>query len=347
MRKIYSCIVMLFFLSFAQAQTANSSCEAVDSLKHFYEFDATKLAIRELYKMQSADTASIVVNNTYTDEMLKPLLAVHQATALAARDEVVDFYNVHVFEGPATNNFILYVDTSYSWAKQWLVTEIFTEEENIDLWVDSLELFFQSTPKMIYDEDLEQDVLKVQIQTKEHLNLSPLLQEFLAVDGILKAEMVEHYQGEVERDIEYEYNATQNYVDLTYHYGWEDCEEACAKEHFWIFRVHLFDCSVEFISDGGTPLLTNSPSQISQITVHPNPTGPTGLTSVKIVGPANIDFLFRLHDAYGQIIESRDLEFHNGLLNLEVDLSTLPLGVYFITFSQGDQVLTKRVLKRP
>ncbi|MFT4663275.1 MAG: hypothetical protein ACI8YQ_004510 [Polaribacter sp.] len=342
MNRIYCSLFILFFVSFAQAQTISSSCEAGDSLKEFYIFDATKLAIRELYKTNSEDTSSIIVNNTYTDEMLKPLLAVHQAIGLVARDEVVDFYNIHVLSEPVTNSFVLYADTSHSWAKQWLAAEIFTEEENIDMWVDSLELFFPNSPEMIFDEVLGQSLLKVQIQTKQHLNLSPLLKEFLAVDGILKAE-TEHYQGEVEKNIEYELNTTQNYVDLTYQYGWGNCTGGCSNEHFWIFRVHLSDCSVEFISDGGTPLLTNSPSQISQISLQPNPT--TGFTSVKLVGPANVDFLFRLHDAYGQIIESRALGFHNGLLNLQVDLSPLPVGVYFITFSQGDQVLTKRVLK--
>jgi len=311
-------LILLLFASSANAQTTVSSCEAADSLEQFYIFDATKLAIRELYKTKSADTSSIVVNSIYTDEILKPLLAVHQASGLVARDEVVDFYNIHVLAAPVTNSFVLYADTSHAWAKTWLSAEIFTEEERIDYWVDSLELFFSSSPEMIYDELTDQYILKAQIQSKAHLNLSPLLSEFLSVDGVLKAE-VEQYQGEVEKDIEYELNATQNYVDLTYHYGWENCETGCSNEHFWIFRVYLNDCNVEFISDGGTPLLTNSPDQISQISIQPNPT--LGFTSVKLVGPANVDFLFRLTDAYGQLIESRELGFHNGLLNLQVDLS--------------------------
>ncbi|MFK7808313.1 MAG: T9SS type A sorting domain-containing protein [Saprospiraceae bacterium] len=342
MKKIYTLLLLLFAISSVEAQSVSSSCVAEDSLNSYYHFDATKLAVRNLYNNASTDTSSVVVSEVYINEIMRALVAVHQAYDLPARDEVVDFYNIHALEAPATNRFVLYADTSHLWVRSWMNNELITELEEVNELVDSFELFFPRSSELIFDEQLGQTLVKVHFQSEEHLNLQPLLDLFRNIDGVVFCEK-EIYQGEIEKDIQYTANTTENYVDLIYRYGWENCESGCRNEHFWNFRIYMSDCSVEFLSDSGSPLLVNNLNSISQVLTYPNPT--SDFVNVKIVGPANADFIYRLHDAYGQLIESKDLGFHNGLINLQIDLSTLPVGVYFITLSHEGQLLTERVMR--
>ena len=84
---------LLLFLGVAapslRAQSVASSCEANDSLEAYYDFDATKLAIRYLYDHNLSASSDIVVDSVYKAPVLRALLAVNQAYQLAARDEVV------------------------------------------------------------------------------------------------------------------------------------------------------------------------------------------------------------------------------------------------------------------
>lgn len=344
MNKTYTLLFILFAsVSFLQAQSVQSSCMSGDSLYNYYDFDATKLAIRELYNNNATDTAEIVVAEEHKENIMAALLAVHQAYSLPSRDEVVDFFNIHALEAPVTNSFVLYVDTSFAWVREWENSEIFTGLDAIDSWVDSFDLVLSRSTEMVYNEDLGGDYLKVSIQTNHQLNMKPLMAAFVQVDGVVGADQ-EVYESDTQKDIKYEYNEPGNYVNLTYSYGWGDCQTGCTNEHFWTFRVDLNDCTVELTSDGGDILQINNPTQISQIAVYPNPT--SDVVTVNLIGPAKSDFILRLHDAYGQLILEEHLDFHNGFINLQVDLTPLPVGVYFLAFSYENQLLTERVMKR-
>ncbi len=336
---------LIFFLlccplMLLQAQSVSSSCEASEELESFYEFDATKLAIRDLHNNQHPDTAAIAVEEAHKLPILKALLAVHQAYSLSARDEVVDFFNVHALGAPATNSFILYADTSVDWVSHWIEHDIHTGLLAIDQWVDSFDLFFSRSPEMLHLDLLDGDFLRVNMQSETGLNLRPLLDELAVVPGIVMAEE-EYYTGEVEKDIWYQLEGT--IAELTYRYAWENCQDSCHSEHFWTFRVDLNDCSVEFVDDGGDPLPVEDVDVISKVAIFPNPT--SGPVFVDLVGPAKANFVLHLYDAYGQRIRSEALGFHNGLLHLDLDISDLPTGIYFITLSYQNQILSKRILK--
>jgi Secretion system C-terminal sorting domain len=325
-----------------RAQAVASSCEADDSLRKYYDFDATKLAIRYLTNNNATDASSIVVDSIYKAPILKALLAVHQAYQLPARDEVVDFFNIHALGAPSTNSFIVYADSSEAWVKTWLGGNPLTGLEEIDLWVDSFDLVFSRSPEMVFVPELQAHLLQVNFHSKEHLNLRPLLDQLMTVNGIVSAEE-DHYVSETEKDITFEMDSLDLYADLTYRYAWGTCQDGCNNEHFWKFRVYFVDCTVELLSDGGDILNLTDPNQISQIAVFPNPA--TNVVTVKLIGPARSDFSLHLYDAYGRLVFLEDRDFHNGFLNLQVDFSSLPMGVYFLTFSYENQVLTERVVK--
>lgn len=326
-----------------QAQSVSSSCNGPDSLVAFYDFDATKLAIRHLYNINHPDTTEIVVEDSNKESVLEALLAVHQAYSLSARDEVIDFFNVHALDAPVTNSFTLYADTSYKWVQTWRNADIYTGLADIDIWVDSFDLAFSRSPQMVYSETLGGEYLKVNIQTNKNLNLKPLLEVLSQIYGIVDTEE-EFYQSEIEKDIKCTIDTLGDYAELTYRYAWGDCQNGCLNEHFWTFRIFFSDCTVHFVTDGGSPLPVDEVTQISQVAIFPNPT--SDLVSINLVGPAKADFILRLYDAFGRLIRSESLGFHNGLINLELDLTGLPIGVYFISLSHGNQLLTERIIKK-
>jgi Secretion system C-terminal sorting domain len=343
MKHLLSLLLLLGVVtSSLRAQAVASSCEADVSLQQYYDFDATKLAIRYLSNNNATDAGSIVVDSIYKAPILKALLAVHQAYQLPARDEVVDFFNIHALGAPSTNNFIVFADTSEVWVKTWLGGNILTGLEEIDLWVDSFDLVFSRSPEMVFVPELQVHLLKLNFQSKEHLNLRPLLDQLMSVNGIVSA-VEEYYQSETEKDITFDMDTLGLYADLTYRYAWGTCQDGCNNEHFWEFRIYYEDCSVELLSDGGDILNINNPNQISQIAVFPNPV--SDVVTVKLIGPSRSDFSLHLYDAYGRLVYFEDRDFHNGFLNLQVDLRSLPMGVYFLTFNYENQVLTKRVVK--
>jgi hypothetical protein len=328
-----------------RAQAVASSCEASGSLEEYYDFDATKLAIRYLYNPANdgtADSSEIVVDSIYKAPILKALLAVHQAYQLPARDEVVDFFNIHALAAPSTNSFNVFADSSEAWVKNWLDGNILTGMEEIDLWVDSFDLVFSKTPEMFFVPELQTYLLKANLLSRAHLNLRPLLDQLMSVSGVVTAEE-EHYQGDTEKDITYVSDSLGLYADLTYRYGWGTCQDGCNNEHFWEFRVYFADCTVELLSDGGDILDLTDPTKISQIAVFPNPA--TDVVTVQLIGPARSDFSLQLYDAYGRLVYLEDRDFYNGFLNIQVDLHRLPMGVYFLTFNYENQVLTERVVK--
>ncbi len=343
MNKLYTLLLLLFVAGGIQAQTVSSSCTGPDSLLAKYDFDATKLAIRNLYTTEHADTSQILVDPVHKTLMLDALIAVHQAHDLPARDEVVDFFNVHALSGPLMNSFIVYCDTTYDWVKNWELGIDLTENEEVDNWVDSLGLSLISTPEMIEVASLGEEFLKVHIETSKHLNLKPLLNELSLIDGVVLVEE-DAFSLEIEKDITYEYNSLGGFTELAFRYAWDDCINSCIHEHVWTFRIFDNDCSVMFLGDSGDPLPVEEVNSISRLSLFPNPTADR--LSLNLVGPQRKDINVYLFDSLGKLLDSQEVDFHNGLINLDFSLAALPVGVYFITLENDNQVLTERILKK-
>jgi len=344
MKKIYLFLILLALGFSTNAQTVPSSCTGPDSLRAKYDFDATKMAIRNLYISQHPDTAEIRVADIHKEAIFEALIAIYQVEEnLPARDEVVDFFNVHALGGPLTNSFVLYADTSYQWVENWMLgIDELTGNPAIDMWVDSFDLAFNTTPFFDYNETLGGDYLKIHFQTIEHLNIQPLLAVFESVEGVSLA-VKDNFILEIEKDIEFKDFSATGYIELVYRYGWDNCEVDCLNEHIWTFRVYQDDCSVAFSGDSGDPLPVEEVNQISRLAIFPNPT--SDKVNLNLVGPQGRDISVYLFDAFGQMILQNEVDSHNGLINLDFSLRALPVGVYFITLEHENQVLTERVMK--
>ncbi len=57
------------------------------------------------------------------------------------------------------------------------------------------------------------------------------------------------------------------------------------------------------------------------------------------------DVEMEIYDAVGKLIASRDYETIEGINTLKLDISTYPVGVYFLSVKDGDNILTKKFIK--
>jgi len=329
--------------NFINAQTVSSSCEAPDSLRAFYEFDASKLALRNLYATDHPDTSQVIIADYHKEEIHDALVALYQAYELPARDEVVDFFNVHALGDPLTNSFVLYADTSFAWVKNWENGFVASGNAVCDQWVDSLDLRFTFDPIFEYVEEFDETYLAIHFESDMPLNIAPLLREFEGVNGIVQAKDAELVL-DIEKDIVYTDFLDQGYLEFVFRYAWDNCQDICLNEHLWTFRVYEDDCSVAFTGDSGDPLPVEEVDQISRLALFPNPT--YDRVNINLVGPQRKDIKVYLFDAFGQLLNSQKIDFHNGLINLDFSLAALPVGVYFITLENDNQVFTERIMKK-
>ncbi len=343
MKRIYTLFLFLSFCIGIHAQTVSSSCEAPDSLRAFYEFDASKLALRNLYETNHPDTSEVIIAEVHKEKIHDALVALYQAYDLPARDEVVEFFNVHALGDPLTNSFVLYADTSFAWVRNWENGLLLSGNATCDLWVDSLDLRFSYDPAVEFVEELGASYLAIHFESDMPMNIAPLLQEFNNVDGIVFSED-EELVLDVEKDITYKDFSDQGYLEFIFRYAWENCQNGCLNEHLWNFRVNEDDCSVSFFGDSGDPLPVENVEEISRLALFPNPT--SDLVNINLVGPQRKDISIYLFDAYGQLLNSQKIDFHNGLINLDFSLAAFPVGVYFITLENDNQIFTERIMKR-
>ncbi|HHS95586.1 MAG TPA: T9SS type A sorting domain-containing protein, partial [Phaeodactylibacter sp.] len=341
----YSNTALFFFIAitYLSAQTVASSCTAEESLTALYQFDATKLAIRQLYNNASPDTTAILVADTHKVKIMEALVAVHQAYELVARDEVINFFNIHALAAPPTNSFSIYADTSFAWVRHWLNGDILCQQADMDMWVDSFDLAFAEIPEMVFHESTGTYLLHANLQTAQALNLKPLIHELTLIPGVIAFAETMH-QSSVQKDITYSYDSLENTATLSYFYKWGNCETGCDFEHLWNFQIRYEDCSVTFMDDSGDPLLTDDPEKIIQIAISPNPT--SDQINISIVGPPQEHFDMLLYDAFGRLLRKKVIAFHNGLLNVNMDLSALPRGLYLVSFIRKNQILTKPIIKK-
>ncbi len=343
MKRIYTLLTFLSFCIGINAQTVSSSCEAPDSLRAFYEFDASKLALRNLYASGHPDTSQVIIADVHKEEIHDALVALYQAYGLPARDEVVDFFNVHALGDPLTNSFVLYADTSFAWVKNWENGLIISGNSTCDLWVDSLGLRFTFDPIFEYVDALDETYLAIHFESDMPLNIAPLLNEFEGVNGIVLSKDVEFHL-DIEKDIIYQDFLDEGYLEFVFRYAWDNCQDNCLNEHLWTFRVYEDDCSVAFMGDSGDALPVEEVDEISRLALFPNPT--TDRVNINLVGPQRKDITVYLFDAVGQLLNSQKVDFHNGLINLDFSLAALPVGVYFITLENENQVFTERIMKK-
>ncbi len=216
-----------------------ASCEQSEAIKAKYELDATRLAVSLMQEDQEASKA-VRISQTYQQKSMDALMAVYNATHLPARDSVFRLYEIHTLSTRVLDRIIVGVDPAHQWVRSWFAGEQMTGYAPID---DLLSEYSLS----VVDHDNSLSI--VTLAAENPLNIERLSRLFMQVDGVTYAEQ-EWVFGDGNN---IEIRSFDDYVELTFSIGYEECPAMCLYHHYWQFKVWS-DCSVDYLGSYGDGL---------------------------------------------------------------------------------------------
>ncbi len=245
MKKLFS-LFSLFICSLPVfSQTVLSSCTAPANVLNMYLNDADRLALRRIYQQNLTYVDSVQIPQNRTDTILKALIAVYNATALPARNAVVNTYSIHTFPIPNMDRVIVAADSIHPWMQQLKQGNLNTGNTQINNLISTYSLGIQNYNNFsgIFSFHV------VTFRSDSNYNMAQMADLFANIPTVAFTETV----GVVGDGNNITAAIFPNYVELTYSIGWEDCPSGCIKHHYWVFRVN-YNCAVEFAGESGTPI---------------------------------------------------------------------------------------------
>lgn len=211
-----------------------------DSVTKLYWRDATALAIRELRKGKAPEQQEIEVPAALIQEIYDALIAVHRATALAARDSVVSMFGIHTF--PEAQELIVGVDPTRAWTHAWANGVL----ETGNVAIDSLVARYGLTLRRYFAWSSRPAALLGRTWV---LNVTALATRFEGIDGVRYVEP-DAFAGDGS-DIRAERSAGGWRLEFSLGFG--DCPAGCTGRHDWSFTVDA-SSRVTFVGSRGDAL---------------------------------------------------------------------------------------------
>jgi len=204
-----------------------------------YLDDAARLALRDL---QARGFDQIAIPPDAVQHYYDALVHVYNATALPARDTVVDVYSIHTSGNPTTRSLLLWLLGNEEWVQRLARGEIPTGEPAIDTLLARHSLSLGSVLVMH-----DGDVL-VTLGPPEPVNIEALARSFRGIAGVRFAEP----NGSIGDSKEIAGSTDASRVLLDYSVGYGDCPAGCIGRRFYHFAVHD-DGTVEYRGASGSP----------------------------------------------------------------------------------------------
>jgi hypothetical protein len=285
------------------------------------------MALKQTLQQGTVWKDSVTINPLLSDSNMRALLAVYNATGLAARDTVTQLIKVHNYPRPSLNLMELVVDSNLSWIQHWR-NNMFTStgyafiDSLVALYpnsIDTITHFLDSTVYLIMD-------------FYENYNTRALSSIFSGANGVIYSDPVSIYgDGDSISAI-----FSNNSAVITYSHGWNvptsfGCYLGCPYRRYWQFQVDLSDCRVQYLGSSGAVLPQNyfsvNEEDVKPLHVYPNPFS----ASINLENVA-IGSAFRLYAYNGQLVREGLLE-QSKIGNLQ----DLPAGLYFLKIGDGAQ----------
>jgi hypothetical protein len=203
-----------------------------------YRDDASRLALRDL---QSNGYTGIQIPSEAVQPYYDALVSVYNATALPARDTVVDVYGIHTFGNPVTRSLLLWLLGSEDWVQRLARREVPTGEPSIDTLLARYSLSL-ATVHVLYDGDV-----LVTLAPPEALNIEALAALFRGIAGVRFAQSNNMFGdgNDIDGSIE------ESRVLLDYSVGYGDCPAGCINRRFYHFAMDE-DGTVEYLGATGS-----------------------------------------------------------------------------------------------
>ena len=212
-------------------------------LRVAYRDDAARLAVRRLIATDHRARDDVRIPEDLVASIYSALIHVYNATALAARDSVVELYRIHSFPVPSVRRLSLGVNREVPWVQALRRGEHPTGNPEFDALVETYGL----TLERYYDlSSLGFDLAAM--PSREPLNMQALTPLFQPIEGVVHAgpggcmgdgnDIVATMESEAWR--------------LDYSVGFGDCPAGCTERHTWTFRIFA-DGRVRYDGSSGPP----------------------------------------------------------------------------------------------
>jgi hypothetical protein len=216
-------------------QSQTSTCTPSADAANLYTLDINVIA-KQLMGNQSPE---VVIPETYQQEALRLLTAVYNATDLTARDSVVSQFAIHDCTATAQYEFFMGADASKPWVQNLKNNISPTGNSTIDNLINQHNVSFSYTSFL----------MAFTGTANSNICMNNLLQTLNGIDGISYTES-NPVMGDGNRIT---VQPNYGYTDITYSYGFGDCQAGCIGRWNWTFRVYP-DCTVEHLGSSGTPI---------------------------------------------------------------------------------------------
>ncbi len=207
-------------------------------LRAAYLEDANRLALRDLL---ANGFSEVPIPQDAVQPYYNALVLVYNATALPARDTVVNVYGIHA-RGPATRSLLLQLLGTETWVERLARREIPTGEPAVDTLLARYSLSV-GTVYTLHDGDV-----LITLGPPEPLNITALAGLFRGISGVRFAEP-NNLIG-AGNDIGGLIDGSR--VLLDYSVGYGDCPSGCIARRFYHFAVRD-DGTVEYLGASGSP----------------------------------------------------------------------------------------------
>lgn len=329
---LISCSLLLLALT-AFSQTP-SSCNRSSAFNSSYDEDVQELAIMNMLASNSADTGSVGVIPSYSQDIFRALAAVaNTASPANEADSIFNLYCIHNDrEVNRQENYTLLVslDANVPWTSNWLNLVAPSGNTAIDNLLAgqaySLRKPFSFLPNL------------VELTFTNLVNTKPIRELLTGMSGVNYAESTP-----LIGDGNYiTHSKVGNTSYLDFSIGWDDCSSGCIRRRVWSYSVDLLTCTVSYLGATGDPtssfnngpafqancniLLSNAalPSAASNIQVYPNP-------SRDLLHVAGAIEQVQLYNTVGTLL----LQTHTATELESLDISYLPKGIYVLVVN-GD-----------
>jgi hypothetical protein len=337
MKSIISIIFLLIICQHLGAQIVPTTCEAPDSVKAKYDYDAKVLAVEAMQTSTWKD--SILIPQSLIDAKMRLFLGVYNGFGLPARDTVIECLDIHFDSIAHTLQHVqVEADTSTGWIKNWIAGIFPTGNPGVDFLISTYSLQLQA-----HSSALGKFILLV--KAGFDLNNPALARHFAEAEGVTWTTHGYAFCWGCD-EIYLEGSIIDTFILLTYMRCWGD---DCGYRRFYEFHLPLGCEKLHFARSYGDVLeeacFVSATSPVFLEKFEASPTITNHSVRTKILSNERAGATLRLLSSNGQVAYEQSLSLQAGVeTETEIETSHLPAGLYCLVLILENQSFTKKII---